>query len=142
MKFCEFDASIEASEPHDFAVRLRAVRPQHIRVHRIPPRVRDDREPPLLVGRDGGAYSFDLGARARGIFLEPGLDRTNQLESSQQIRLKAQKPNAPVEAKSPSLELRFALFHEGAPSLAKILRVHAGDADLADRVHVALVGIL
>jgi hypothetical protein len=25
----------------------RAVRPQHIRVHRIPPRVRDDREPPL-----------------------------------------------------------------------------------------------
>src|SRR3954454_11764951 len=30
------DASIEASEPHDFAVRLRAVRQQHISVHRIP----------------------------------------------------------------------------------------------------------
>jgi len=32
----QLDASVEASEPHDFAVRLRAVRPQHIRVHRIP----------------------------------------------------------------------------------------------------------
>jgi hypothetical protein len=31
----------------------RAVRQQRIGVHRISPRVRDDREPPLLVGRDG-----------------------------------------------------------------------------------------
>ena len=31
----------------------RAVRRQHIRVHRIPPRVRDDREPPLLSGETG-----------------------------------------------------------------------------------------
>jgi hypothetical protein len=50
----QLDASVEASEPHDFAVRVGAVRQQHIRVHRIPSRVRDDREPPLLVGRDGG----------------------------------------------------------------------------------------
>ena len=41
------NASVEASEPHDFAVRLRAVRQRHIRVHRIPSRVSDDREPPL-----------------------------------------------------------------------------------------------
>ena len=47
MKFCELDAGIEASEPHDFAVRLRAVRQQHVSVHRIPPRVRDDRDTPL-----------------------------------------------------------------------------------------------
>src|SRR3954453_22478867 len=45
-------ASVEASGPHDFAVRV-----QHRSskvpnsVHRIPPRVRDDRERPL-VGRD------------------------------------------------------------------------------------------
>jgi hypothetical protein len=32
----KLDASVEASEPHDFAVRLSAVRQQHIRVHRIP----------------------------------------------------------------------------------------------------------
>ena len=42
------DASIGASGPHDFAVRLGAVRQQHVSVHRIPPRVRDDREPPPL----------------------------------------------------------------------------------------------
>ena len=33
------DASVGASGPHDFAVRIRAVRQRRIRVHRIPPRV-------------------------------------------------------------------------------------------------------
>jgi hypothetical protein len=32
---------------------IRAVRQRHIRVHRIPPHVRDDREPPLLSGETG-----------------------------------------------------------------------------------------
>ncbi len=41
------DASVEASGPHDFAVRVSAIRQRRVRVHRIPPRVRDDREPPL-----------------------------------------------------------------------------------------------
>jgi hypothetical protein len=50
----ELDASVEASGPHGFAVRVSAVRYRRIHVHRIPPRVRDDREPPLWVGRDGG----------------------------------------------------------------------------------------
>jgi hypothetical protein len=35
----ELDASIEAPEPHAFAVRIKAVRQRPIRVHRIPPRV-------------------------------------------------------------------------------------------------------
>src|SRR5947209_9922909 len=35
----QLDASIEASGPHDFAVRFRAVRQPHVRVHRIPLRV-------------------------------------------------------------------------------------------------------
>ena len=43
----KLDASVEASGPHDFAVRFSAVRQRHIHVHRIPSRVRDDREPPL-----------------------------------------------------------------------------------------------
>jgi hypothetical protein len=43
----ELDASVEASEPHDFAVRFGAVRQRRRHVHRIPLRVRDDREPPL-----------------------------------------------------------------------------------------------
>ena len=43
----ELDASVGASGPHDFAVRLGAVRQRHRHVHRIPPRVRDDRDTPL-----------------------------------------------------------------------------------------------
>jgi len=43
----KLDASVEASGPHDFAVRVSTVRQRCLRVHRIPPRVRDDREPPL-----------------------------------------------------------------------------------------------
>jgi hypothetical protein len=54
------DASVEASGPHDFAVRFSAVRQRHLHVHRIPPRVRDDREPPLWVGQDGLVCSEDL----------------------------------------------------------------------------------
>jgi hypothetical protein len=42
------DASIGAPEPHDFAVRVGAVRQERRHVHRISPRVRDDREPPLI----------------------------------------------------------------------------------------------
>src|SRR3954447_6964793 len=49
----KLDASVEASGPHDFAVR---VQPRSSAVpnsvHRIPSRVRDDRERPS-VGRDG-----------------------------------------------------------------------------------------
>jgi hypothetical protein len=44
----DLNASVEASGPHDFAVRLSAIRQRRIRVHRIPPRVRDDRDTPLL----------------------------------------------------------------------------------------------
>src|SRR4051795_214099 len=49
----KLDASVEASGPHDFAVRVQhrsSAAPNS--VHRIPPRVRDDRERPS-VGRDG-----------------------------------------------------------------------------------------
>jgi hypothetical protein len=43
----KLDASVGASGPHDFAVRFSAIRQRHIHVHRIPPRVRDDRDTPL-----------------------------------------------------------------------------------------------
>jgi hypothetical protein len=43
----QLDASVEASGPHDFAVRFGAVVYSAIHVHRIPPRVRDDRDTPL-----------------------------------------------------------------------------------------------
>jgi len=45
----ELGASTAASGPHDFAVRVTRLRPSRaLRVHRIPPRVRDDRETPLV----------------------------------------------------------------------------------------------
>jgi hypothetical protein len=86
-----FDAGIEASGPHDFAVRSsisrqraidgsRETRPaissraQCCRVHRIPSRVRDDRDRPSLE-RDGAGYESDLGEARRNIFLQMGLDR-------------------------------------------------------------------
>jgi hypothetical protein len=70
----ELDASTEASGPHDFAVRVSAVRQRRRRVHRIPSRVRDDRETPLVgTGRD--RYRPDLRFRKSRIFLQTGLDR-------------------------------------------------------------------
>src|SRR6266850_5164570 len=53
------DSSIGASEPHDLAVRLSTIRQLRCSVHRIPPRVRDDREPPLC-GTGPNRYSADL----------------------------------------------------------------------------------
>ncbi len=45
--YAKLDAGVEASGPHDFAVRACVVRQRHRHVHRIPPRVRDDRDTPL-----------------------------------------------------------------------------------------------
>jgi hypothetical protein len=43
-----------------------------ISVHRIPPRVRDDREPPLCVGRDDGNMQVICVGRERKYFLKEG----------------------------------------------------------------------
>src|SRR5450756_1499682 len=43
-------------------------------VHRIPPRVRDDRDPPLSSGETGRACNGDLPDMLSGIFLIPRLD--------------------------------------------------------------------
>jgi hypothetical protein len=67
----QLDASVEASGPHDFAVRFRAVRQQHVSVHRIPPRVRDDRDRPSM-GRDGRAYEVIWVGRERKYFSKQG----------------------------------------------------------------------
>ena len=48
---CRLDASVEASEPHDFAVRFRRVRlARQKRPSHPAPNVRDDRDTPLLTG--------------------------------------------------------------------------------------------
>jgi len=73
------DASTAASGPHDFAVRNQRLRPAHLCVpdaacvHRIPSRVRDDRDTPLSrVGRH--IYRPDLGFGKTEIFFQKGLD--------------------------------------------------------------------
>jgi hypothetical protein len=78
----ELDAGVEASGPHDFSVRRCAVRPRKrfaLRAHPRPPHpepyVRDDRETPLCVGRDGQGCRGDLGKKRTGIFLPAGMDR-------------------------------------------------------------------
>jgi hypothetical protein len=52
----DLDTSVGVSGPHDFAVRLRRLRLGTLRVHRIPPRVNDDLEPPLC-GTGRGRFS-------------------------------------------------------------------------------------
>ena len=76
--FHRLDAGVEASGPHVFTVRFSAVRYRHFSVHRIPPRVRDDREPPLRW--DGTAAISEViwvGWEAE-LFLRWGLDRTTK----------------------------------------------------------------
>jgi hypothetical protein len=60
-----------------------------IGVHRIPSRVRDDREPPLSGTRRRG-YNFDLGQIGNRMFLQMGLDRPNQLGFFQEFQPSAQ----------------------------------------------------
>src|ERR1700686_3183487 len=60
----ELDASVGASGPHAFSVRLGAVRQKRRRVHRIPPNVRDDRDTPLSKGRDSEKCGADLGVKS------------------------------------------------------------------------------
>jgi hypothetical protein len=73
-KLHRLDANLEASGPHDFAVRFSAVRQGRFHVHCIPFRVRDDREPPLWKERDRKRYTADLAILKIGIFFHQGLD--------------------------------------------------------------------
>src|ERR1700677_2474100 len=86
----QLDASVGASGPHDFAVRkiaLSSVAPPASIASR--PYVRDDRETPLCVGRDGGGYRGDLGQKGTEIFLRTGLDHPNQIEVEGEFFLRA-----------------------------------------------------
>src|SRR3954468_24458141 len=78
--FCaKLDASVEASGPHDFAVRVQhrsSAVPNS--VHRIPSRVRDDRERPL-VGRDGAIKQVFCLGRKRNYILDRGWTDRNSL---------------------------------------------------------------
>ena len=92
----ELDASTAASGPHDFAVRNQAtlVSRSH-RVHRIPPRVRDDRErPSCRVGRRINELIW--GENKRGIFSPGWLDDPNHVDPSSKFRPSAKRLSAPA----------------------------------------------
>src|SRR4051795_7076375 len=80
----KLDASVEASGPHDFAVRVQPRSSAVLNsVHRIPPRVRDDRERPS-VGRDGAIRKVFCVWRETKYFRErdwTGRNRLNWLDN-------------------------------------------------------------
>src|SRR5437868_14290218 len=95
----KLDAGVEASGPHDFAVRSNIVRlrarasltgwtppcdddcaPTLPRPPHPVPNVRDDRETPLCVGRDGEGSTVDLGQARTKKFLRTGLDDPNHVD--------------------------------------------------------------
>ena len=88
--FRKLDAGVEASGPHDFAVR------KHAPSSEAPPASTASRPASVTIairpceGWDGKGYRFDLGQRRREIFLERGLDWGNQIDPAQQIPLCAQ----------------------------------------------------
>ena len=71
----ELDASNGASGPHGFAVRVGAVRQKRIRVHRIPPHVRDDRERPSERSGTGRGYRLICNFGKSEYFCKRGLTR-------------------------------------------------------------------
>ncbi|HTD85021.1 MAG TPA: hypothetical protein VK850_00465, partial [Candidatus Binatia bacterium] len=84
---CQLDASIEASEPHDFAVRItqRSSALPSRPPHPVPTSVTIAIRP--SCGTGWRAYKFDLGQTGNGMFLQMGLDSPNQIDPLQQIPL-------------------------------------------------------
>jgi hypothetical protein len=80
------DASVEASGPYDFAVRVSAVRQKRICVHRIPcPTFVTIAKRPFVWAGDGGGCRADLGQKRTKIFLQTKLDIKSQTAPDGQI---------------------------------------------------------
>jgi hypothetical protein len=73
--FRELDASVGASGPHDFAVRIRAVRPTALPASTASSSRVDDVGQRPSVGKDARTSAPDLPDGTSGIFLRMGLDR-------------------------------------------------------------------
>ena len=86
-KSANLNASVGASGPHDFAVRISAARPASLsRPPHPAPNVRDDREAPLLWVRDGGKNTHFLIFGKRNIRARRA-DSPDQVESVHEIRI-------------------------------------------------------
>src|SRR6202000_3081324 len=71
----ELDTSIGASGPHDFVVRVAAVRQKQLRVHRIPRPTFVTIASAPLVDAERAYFAGDLPFEESRIFLSVGLDR-------------------------------------------------------------------
>ena len=85
----QLDTSVGVSEPHDFAVRFRAVRQKRIRVHRSLSHVRDDgRRPSEWDGIATSVPVICLIAEAK-YFCFPGLTPFRKIRSDLPVRAKS-----------------------------------------------------
>src|SRR4051795_124448 len=110
----KLDASVEASGPHDFAVRVQHRSSAVLNsVHRIPPRVRDDRERPS-VGRDGAIRKvFCLVPEARYFCREGWTGDLRKMLPGPSLRAQrsnpASEPQSWIASSLRSQRKRFAL---------------------------------
>ena len=137
------DAGVEASGPHDFAVRVSAVRlrfqaedpiaPMLPRPPHPLPNVCDDRETPLCVGRDGGSSRSDLGLRRSGIFFAEGLDSKSVIcPSGKSASLPGERKAAAceysyVEEKRHGFQLwasRLRTILQPVPTTSNVIELH------------------
>jgi hypothetical protein len=97
----QLDAGVEASGPHDFAVRTPALssaaplastasRPASVTIASRP-----------SVRRDGDGYRVDLGRAETGIFFAIELDRANQIEIVKQFAVLGHKSARQVGRERP-----------------------------------------
>ena len=108
----KLDAGVEASGPHDFSVRKQnALVSSAACVHRIQPRVRDDRDTPLVWGGRRG-YKSDLRFRKTRIFFQAGLDNPNHVDPAQEIRFCAQGHGARGSGPQPKCSQRVGATRE------------------------------
>ena len=82
------NASVEASGPHDFAVRRpRRSSSAQPRPPHPAPNVRDDsRNAPLTMGTGRASYGCDFSETRREIFFGRGVDRWNRVDRASEIR--------------------------------------------------------
>src|ERR1700687_2620392 len=135
----KLDAGVEASGPHDFAVRGRrcsspalpastASRPASVTIASRP-----------SVGRDDESSRSDLPDARSGIFLKIGLDRANQIDPVQQIRRCAQVRGAGLATMGAwTHALTEPAFHAGiviaaTPTTTQPSPIHAVDLRLSPR---------
>jgi hypothetical protein len=122
-------------------------RARRYRVHRIPPRVRDDREPPLCgTGRESSRC--DLGCAGREIFLRTGLDRKIRFAPDGQIngrrigrpgrlgdrRMQTSQPRGMNDAEQDELD------HQGSVE-RQALNADVSEGDENSSVRSAAVGV-